>query len=94
LSQNALKVVRQDLGAIGKAVEMIVEQLDGTDVDIAPYLTGISHHERQGVTGCWTAVASKTSRSMLEDGSSSRLFNAWPCFTCCDWFCGHSRAPK
>ena len=33
---NALKVVRENLGAIEKTVEMIVEQLDGTDVYIAP----------------------------------------------------------
>ena len=36
LGQNALKVVRENLGAIEKTVEMIVEQLDGTDVYIAP----------------------------------------------------------
>ena len=36
LGHNALKVVRQNLGAIEKTVEMIVEQLDGTDVYIAP----------------------------------------------------------
>jgi 3-deoxy-D-manno-octulosonic-acid transferase len=36
LGQNAIKVVRENLGAIDKTVEMIVEQLDGTDVYIAP----------------------------------------------------------
>jgi 3-deoxy-D-manno-octulosonic-acid transferase len=36
LGHNALKVVRQNLGAIEKTVEMIVEQLHGTDVYIAP----------------------------------------------------------
>jgi len=36
LGRNALKVVRENLGAIEKTVEMIVEQLDGTDVYIAP----------------------------------------------------------
>ena len=33
---NAIKVVRENLGAIDKTVEMIVEQLEGTDVYIAP----------------------------------------------------------
>jgi 3-deoxy-D-manno-octulosonic-acid transferase len=36
LGHNALKVVRQNMGAIEKTVEMIVEQLHGTDVYIAP----------------------------------------------------------
>jgi 3-deoxy-D-manno-octulosonic-acid transferase len=36
LGINALKVVRENLGAIEKTVEMIVEHLDGTDVYIAP----------------------------------------------------------
>jgi 3-deoxy-D-manno-octulosonic-acid transferase len=36
VGQNAIKVVRENLGAIDKTVEMIVEQLDGTDVYIAP----------------------------------------------------------
>ncbi len=36
LGLNALKVVRENLGAIEKTVEMIVEKLDGTDVYIAP----------------------------------------------------------
>ena len=33
---NALKVVRQNMGAIEKTVELIVEPLDGTDVYTAP----------------------------------------------------------
>jgi len=33
---NAIKVVRENLGAIDKTVEMIVEHLEGTDVYIAP----------------------------------------------------------
>jgi 3-deoxy-D-manno-octulosonic-acid transferase len=36
LGRNALKVVRENQGAIEKTVEMIVEELDGTDVYIAP----------------------------------------------------------
>jgi 3-deoxy-D-manno-octulosonic-acid transferase len=36
LGLNALKVVRQNLGAIEKTVELIVQQLHGTDVYIAP----------------------------------------------------------
>ena len=36
LGQDALKVVRENSGAIEKTVEMLVEQLDGTDVYIAP----------------------------------------------------------
>ena len=36
LGLNAIKVVRDNLGAIDKTVDMIVEMLDGTDVYIAP----------------------------------------------------------
>lgn len=36
LGFNAVKVVRENLGAIDKTVEMIVEHLEGTDVYIAP----------------------------------------------------------
>jgi 3-deoxy-D-manno-octulosonic-acid transferase len=36
IGQNALQVVRENQGAIEKTVEMIVEELDGTDVYIAP----------------------------------------------------------
>ena len=36
LGANAVKVVRQNLGAIERTVEMIVEKLDGTDVYIPP----------------------------------------------------------
>jgi 3-deoxy-D-manno-octulosonic-acid transferase len=36
LGINAIKVVRENLGAIDKTVEMIVEHLEGTDVYIAP----------------------------------------------------------
>ncbi len=32
---NALRVVRENLGAIEKTVDMIVERLDGTDMYIA-----------------------------------------------------------
>jgi len=34
--RNALQVVRQNFGAIEKTVEMIVAQLEGTDVYVAP----------------------------------------------------------
>jgi len=36
LGLNALKVVRENLGAIDKTVDMIIESLDGTEVYIAP----------------------------------------------------------
>ena len=36
IGANALKVVRENLGSIDKTVEMIVKQLDGTDVYVAP----------------------------------------------------------
>lgn len=35
LGMNALRVVRENLGAIEKTVDMIVERLDGTDMYIA-----------------------------------------------------------
>jgi len=38
LGRNAVSVVRQNLGAIERTVEMIVEALDGTDVYVAPWL--------------------------------------------------------
>jgi 3-deoxy-D-manno-octulosonic-acid transferase len=36
LGQNALKVVRENLGAIEKTVDMIIDALDGTELYIAP----------------------------------------------------------
>ncbi len=36
LGQNALKVVRENLGAIEKTVDMIIEALEGTELYIAP----------------------------------------------------------
>jgi 3-deoxy-D-manno-octulosonic-acid transferase len=36
MGSNALQVVRNNLGAIEKTVEMIVEHLDGTEVYVAP----------------------------------------------------------
>lgn len=38
LGRNAVTVVRQNLGAIERTVEMIVEALEGTDVYVAPWL--------------------------------------------------------
>jgi 3-deoxy-D-manno-octulosonic-acid transferase len=38
LGRNAVSVVRQNLGAIDRTVEMIVEALEGTDVYVAPWL--------------------------------------------------------
>ena len=40
MGRNALQVVRHNLGAIEKTVEMIVEHLDGTDMYVAPPRTG------------------------------------------------------
>jgi 3-deoxy-D-manno-octulosonic-acid transferase len=36
LGRNALKVVRQNLGAIDRTVEMIVSHLDGGELYVAP----------------------------------------------------------
>jgi len=36
LGRNALKVVRENLGAIDRTVEMIVSQLKGGDLFVAP----------------------------------------------------------
>jgi len=38
LGRNAVSVVRQNLGAIERTVEMLVEALEGTDVYVAPWL--------------------------------------------------------
>jgi len=37
LGRHAVAVVRQNLGAVERTVEMLVEQLEGTDVYVAPW---------------------------------------------------------